>query len=162
MPDTAITAPPFTLKHPVIKIGPTGTSVDIACPATHVDLTPDQSDNTVETFCGSYTTYKPAKWTLTATVAQSYGTTGTWNLLQPLMDTIQPFVLQPDNTAASATNPVASGTAYVKAFAFIDGAPGEVSEIDIVLAVQGTPTWGIVAPTGLEAPTEPAPETAAA
>ncbi len=163
MPDVVVTAPPFVLKHPIIKIGATGSSVDIACPATNITFDSDQDENTVETFCGTYVTYKPPKWTLTATVAMSYGTNGVWTLLQPMQNTIQPFVLLPDNAAASVSNPVASGTAYVRAFAFVDGAPGEVSEIDIILAVQGAPTWGIVMPAMAEAPAaEPAAEPAPA
>jgi hypothetical protein len=156
MPDTAVTGAPFMLDHPVIKIGATGTSVDIACPATNLTVEPDQDENSVDTFCASYTSYKQPKWTITASIAQSYGTSGTWNLLQPLMGTMQPFVIKPDDAAASATNPAMSGTAYVKWVSFIDGGPGEASEVDVELAVQGAPVFGIVEPTmaTLEAPAE--------
>lgn len=150
MPDTVINAPPFIVQHPLIKIGATGTSVEIHCGATNLDVAVDQDENTVETFCGSYTSYKAAVWTITVTLGQSYGTAGTWTLLQPLVNTIQPFSLQPDTTAPSINNPNMSGNCLVKAFPFISAAPGEASEVDLVLAVQGAPLFGITAPAMME------------
>ena len=146
MPDTIVTAPPFIVTHPLIKIGPVGSAVEFECPATNLDTAVDQSENTVETFCGTYTSYKAPKWTVTITVAQSYGAEGTWTLIEPMVGTVVPFEIQPDAAAASVDNPNMSGTAMVKAFPFISAGPGSVSEIDIVLAVQGEPTFGIVAP----------------
>jgi hypothetical protein len=36
----------------------------------------DQDENDYETFCGTYSTYGPEKWTITATVLQSFGVDG--------------------------------------------------------------------------------------
>jgi hypothetical protein len=151
MPNTPVTAAPFILDHPLISIGPTGAAVEIECGATNLTVGVDQSDNTVETFCGSYTSYKAPKWTITVSIAQSYGAGGTWTLIHPMCGTVQPFLLQPDTAAPSVDNPVMSGTALLKQLPFIDGAPGEASEIDLELAVQGDPVFGIVAPTGVAA-----------
>lgn len=161
MPDTQVTAPPFILDHPSIKIGPTGSAIEIECGATNLTVDVSQDDNTVNTFCGSYTSYKAPKWTITVSLAQSYGAGGTWTLIHPMCGTIQPFVLQPDTAAPSVDNPVMSGTVLLKQLPFIDGAPGEASEIDLELAVQGDPVFGIVAPTGMAA-SSPAPSAAAA
>lgn len=160
------TSPPFIVQKPLIRLGATGQFVEIQCASTNLDIAVDQDENTVETFCGSYTSYKAAKWTVTVTVGQSYGTTGVWDLVKPMVGTIVPFAISPDVGAPSATNPVMSGNCLVKAFPFISAAPGEASEVDIELAVQGTPTWGIVLPTGTlqdaETPAEtPAPAAAA-
>jgi hypothetical protein len=165
MADTVVTAPPFIVTHPLIKIGATGSAVEFECGATNLDITVDQDENTVETFCGSYTSYKAPKWTVTITIAQSYGANGTWTLLHPLCGTLQPFSIQPDSAAPSVSNPNMSGTAMLKQLPFISAAPGEASEVDLELAVQGTPLFGITAPamvleTGT--PSETPAETAAA
>jgi hypothetical protein len=142
----AVTAPPFIVTHPLIRLGDATTGVEIECAATNLDVNPDQDENTIETFCGSYTSYKAVKWTITVSVGQSYGTGGVWTLVQPMVGTTVPFEVQPDTAAASVDNPNMSGTALVKAFPFISAAPGEASEVDIVLAVQGDPDFGITAP----------------
>ena len=156
MPDTIVEAPPFIVVHPLVKIGPVGAAVEFACPATNLDTAVDQSENTVETFCGTYTSYKAPKWTVTITVAQSYGAGGTWTLIEPMVGTIVPFEIQPDADAASIDNPNMSGMAMVKAFPFISATPGSASEVDIVLAVQGEPVFGDTAPVagGAEAAAE--------
>jgi hypothetical protein len=141
-----VTAPPFILDQPLISLGATGSEVQIQCGATNLEVAVDQDENTVETFCGSYTSYKAPKWTITVTLAQSYGADGTWTLIQPMCGTIVPFQLQPNTTAASVDNPNMSGTVLVKQLPFISGAPGEASEIDLELAVQGDPVFGITAP----------------
>jgi hypothetical protein len=156
MPDETITAAPFFLDHPYIRLGPTGSGVDISCAGTNLTATADQDEATVETFCGSYTSFKAPKWTVTFTLAQSYGAGGTWTLIHPLCGTTVPFEIRPDQATASVDNPVMSGTAVVKQLPFIDGAPGEASEIDLELAVQGDPLFGIVSPTGTAAPAEQA------
>src|SRR5262245_6299457 len=151
MADTSVTSPPFIIVLPLIKLGTTGSSVTIQCAATNLDVAVDQDENTVETFCGSYTSYKAEKWTITVTVAMSYDATGVWTLVQPMVGTIVPFQLQPDDAAASASNPNMSGTVLVKAFPFISAAPGEASEVDLVLAVQGQPAFGTTAPAAAQA-----------
>lgn len=159
MPDTQVTAPPFIFTRPLIRLGTTGAGVEIECASTNLDVTVDQDENTVETFCGSYTSYKAEQWTVTVTIAQSFGANGAWTLIHPLCGTIVPFIIQPQLGAPSVDNPVMSGSVLVKALPFISAAPGEASEVDLVLAVQGQPTFGIVAPTMAEAS---APQSAAA
>lgn len=162
MPDTVVNAPPFVITKPLIKIGATGSGVEFECAGTNLTVAVDQDENTVETFCGSYTSYKAPKWTVTVTIAQSYGTSGSWTLIHPLCGTVQPFVIKPDTGTASVSNPAMSGTAIVKQLPFIDAAPGEASEIDLELAVQGQPTFGIVDPTMAAVESEPAAEPAVA
>lgn len=159
MPDTTITSPPFIFKKPEITLGAAGTSVDIACAGSAVTAEPEQDENTVETFCGTYTSYKPEVWTITVTALQSFGTGGLWNQVRPLCGTVVPFTLLPDASAPiSETNPEMSGTAYVKGFPFLGGAVGETSEFDLELAVQGVPVF-TVTPVGTF---ENEPETQAA
>lgn len=136
-----VNAPPFIPVHPVLKLGTAPNTVDISCPAESLEVSPDQDENTIETFCGSYTTYKPEKWTITASSFLSYGTAGLWNLLRPLVGTVVDFEVRPDDDVAAPGNPSMKGKAVVKAFPFFSGGPGEPTAVDIVLAVQGIPTW---------------------
>jgi hypothetical protein len=139
---TAASAPPFIYTKPTIRIGDVTTGVEIQCSATHCRLGVDQDENTVETFCGVFTSYKAEKWVLEVTAANSYGTTGLWTLLRPLCGTIVEFGVLPANgTAISASNPEATGTGYLKGFDFIDADPGGASEVSIVLGIQGVPTF---------------------
>lgn len=144
MADTPVTAPPFVPVKPLIQIGTTGASVDIACAAGELAVEVDQDETTTETFCGSYTTYKPEVWTATVTVFPSYGAAGLWNLLRPLVGGLQPFTILPDATLpAGPDNPEMSGTCIVKAFPFYTGAPGEPTSFDVELAIQGVPTFAL-------------------
>lgn len=139
---TPVTEPPFLPVKPKIRVGDATTGVDIECAAGELAVEVEQDEATTETFCGTYTTYKAEVWTITATVFPSYGAAGLWNLVRPLVGAVQPFAILPDAAAAvGVDNPMMTGTAIVKAFPFFAGSPGEPSSFDLVLAVQGTPTF---------------------
>lgn len=142
MADTTVAVPPFIIQKPKISIGTTGTAVDIACAASQLAVEADQDENTAETFCGSYTSYKPPTWTVTVTVLQSFGTTGLWNQIYPLANTIQDITILPDaSQPVSETNPELRAQAFVKYPNFLNASVGETSEFDLELAIQGTPTF---------------------
>jgi len=136
-----VTAVPWVLVHPYISIGTTPNDIEIHCAATNLKVEAAQDESKKETFCGAYVSFKPVVWTITATSLMSYGTTGLWNLLQPMMGTVVPFEVRPDTGVASPTNPSMKGTAMVKWVDFINGNANEISECDVVLAVQGAPTF---------------------
>jgi hypothetical protein len=116
--------------------------VEIHCFANEIHTNVDQADNTIDTFCGSYTSYKPEKWDVTLAALQSFGADGLWNQIRPLVGTEQDFTILPDrDQPVSADNPEMSGKCIVKAFPFLDGAVGEASSFDLVLAVQGEPLF---------------------
>jgi hypothetical protein len=140
--DTTISAVPQFITNPYIQIGTTGSAVIFGTVASHVRLSPDQDENTVETFGGVYTSYKAEKWILEASVPMSYTTaTGAWTALRAMANTTQTFEVRPSAAVVGASNPKATGTVYVKGFSFIDAGPGEASEIDLVFACQGTPVF---------------------
>jgi len=143
MPDAVVQDIPFTPVKPLIQIGATGSSVEIACAAGELAVEVDQDETTTETFCGSFTTYKPEQWTITVTVFPSYGTNGLWTLVRPLVGQTLPFQIAPDadNPTGTADNPLMFGDCLVKAFPFYTGSPGEPTSFDIELAVQGAPHW---------------------
>lgn len=160
MPDVV----PFILQKPTIALGPVATEVEIQCSANQVEAAPEQDETTVETFCGTYTTYKPEVWTITIGALQSFGDDGLWTLVRPLVGTTVPFRLLPDSrVAASVDNPQMEGMATVKAFAFLNAEVGEASEFDLELAVQGEPTFTTTpGVTTLADEGEPEPEYATA
>jgi len=141
MPTVDVTAAPHIAVKPFLSIGAVANAVTFICAAESVEVTPEQDESTIETFCGAYTTYKPEQWTITASSFLSYGANGLWAALRPLVSTVQPFIFRPDNGVASVTNPQMAGNALLKAFPFFAGGPGEPTAVDVVLAVQGTPVW---------------------
>lgn len=157
MPVTEVV--PFIIKHPELTI-PAGTGIPpvpatdvvIRCQGHSLAVEPDQDENTFETFCGTYTTYSPEKWSITISCYTSYGTNGLWTLLRPLVGKVVGFKLLPDGDAAvSVDNPQMAGTAMVKAFPFLSGDVSDASDVDVVLAVQGAPTFATTGTTGTEA-----------
>lgn len=137
-----VEAAPFVLVKPKITVGPAGSEVEFECGANQVEAAPDVDESTTETFCGTFTSYKPEVWTITITALTSYGADGLWNLLRPFAGTRQAFTLLPDaSKPIGPDNPEMSGECIVKPFAFLSAAVGETSDFDLVLAVQGIPTF---------------------
>jgi len=147
---------PFILVKPKITLGPAATAVEFECGANQVEAVPEVDENTVETFCGTFTSYKPEKWTITITALTSYGVDGLWNLLRPMAGTKQEFTLLPDiSMPIGPDNPEMSGECIVKPFAFLSAAVGESSDFDLVLAVQGIPAFDEAGPLTARAGAEP-------
>jgi len=145
MATTDVTAPPFIPVKPYLSVGAPANLVTLICAAENVDVTVDQDENTVATFCGTYTSYKAEQWTITASAYMSYNsTTGLWGALRPLVGTVTPFEFRPDTAVVGVNNPKMTGNAVLKAFPFFSGGPGEPSAIDVVLAVQGVPVFATV------------------
>lgn len=144
---------PHFMTRPLLVIGPSASPImELQCAANNIEATPDQDENEYDTYCGSYQTLGPEKWNITATVLQSFGTDGVWTKLRPVVGTVQPFELRPDAPdPRGLDNPAMTGNALVKAFQFLNGGVNGPSEIDIVLKVQGTPTWLTTGGTPLRA-----------
>jgi hypothetical protein len=137
-----VETPPFILISPSIKLGPPATAVEIKCSTHQISHGIDQNSNDYETFCGSYRVYGAAHETITLTVYQNFDPTGPWAVLSPLRGQTVEFELLPDDrVAASPTNPKMTGVVRVPAMPFIDAAVNEASEIDVELAIQGTPVF---------------------
>jgi hypothetical protein len=133
---------PFILVKPCIQLGDNTTGVLLQCMTNQVQAVGDQDDTKTDTFCGSYTSYKAEVWTVTLTALASYGADGLWDQVRPLVGQVIPFVLVPDATQAiSIDNPAMWGQARVKVFSFLDANVGEASDFDLVLAVQGQPSF---------------------
>ena len=137
-----VDAPPFNPVIPFIQVGTDPDTVNFECAAQQLEVSPEQDETTTETFCGSYTTYKPEVWTITATVYPSYGAEGLWTALRPLVGQTVPFEVRPSrDDVVSVDNPSCTGSGLIKAFPFYMGAAGEPTSFDLRIAVQGSPTF---------------------
>ena len=149
---------PYQMIKPLVRLGDDVTGVEMQCYSNNVAVEVEQDETTSETYCGTYTNYKPEVWTITLTVLQSFGADGLWTMVKPLVGTTVEFAILPDaDQPVSVDNPIMTGTARVKAFPFLSGAVNETNEFDIELGVQGMPTWSITEPAGLAAEPEPQP-----
>ncbi len=136
---------PFIPKKPYIVIGTDPDTVQFECAAEDVTVEASQDENSIETFCGIYKSYKPAEWTATVSAYLSYGAEGLWNALHPLANTIVDVEIRPDNAdPVSESNPSMTGPAYLADISFLSTAVGKPNAVDVVLAFQGEPTWSYV------------------
>src|SRR5262245_23307185 len=128
---------------------------ELACYTNHIELSPDTATTTVDTFCGSIDYPGITKWTLIATLYQSWdATTGTEAILNPLVTANVPcyFVIFSNRLAAvSATNPGWQGQVQPAPYAPLNGDAGDVSEISLEWALLAAPTKITTPPTALAA-----------
>lgn len=172
MPDVA----PFIIDKPSLKIlaaeAPEtvpAADVELQCTGRGLEVTVDQEETELTTFCGTYTTYGKERWTVLLQAYTSFGTAGLWTLVRPLVGHVVTFELLPQGDAAvSVSNPLMTGKAIVKAFPFLTGEQGDASEVDVEFAVQGEPEFLETAPvaggtqTTAQQATEPVEEEQAA
>jgi hypothetical protein len=136
---------PLILDDASLKISDDGTTAgltELACVATHIELSPDVSVTTVDTFCGSTDYPGVVKWSLIATLVQSFDPAATEEVLSaalaldgPTAFEIVPYRSQP----ISATNPAWSGEVVPKPYAPINGDAGDASTVELEWSVVGAP-----------------------
>jgi hypothetical protein len=125
--------------------------VELACVANHVEVSPDVSVTTLDTFCGSRDYPGTVKWSLVATLYQSFDAGATEETLSAAYD-----AYKLDGTAAtfrvcgtrdapvSATNPEWTGEVIPQPHAPINGDAGDASTVDLEWSVIGEPVKNIV------------------
>ena len=140
---------PLILTDPSIKISKTGDETgltELACDASHVELTPDTTTTTVDTFCGSRDYPGVTKWTLNMTLVQSFDPDATEEVLSAAVElgTDVPFEIIPvKSLPVSATNPSWTGMVRPAPYAPINGDAGDVSNVEIEWAVTVGPTKSV-------------------
>jgi hypothetical protein len=139
------------LDNASLKIGTAATAAalkELACWTNHIELSPDTATTTVDTMCGSIDYPGTTKWSLVATLYQSFDVGGPEEVLAPLVTAGVPcwFVIAADRVAPiSATNPGWQGQVQPMPYAPLNGDAGEPSEIEL--------EWGLVAaPTKITTP----------
>src|SRR4029077_12698507 len=154
---------PLILTNASLMIG----DVELACVANHVELSPDVAVTTLDTFCGSRDYPGVIKWSLVATLYQSFDPEATeaaldavWTAYQadgsPASFRVAGYRDQP----VSATNPAWTGDAIPPPSAAtspkwraaptrrrgsrINGDPGDASTVELEWSFVGEPTKNIV------------------
>jgi len=137
---------PLILTDCGLKIGdgatPTEVLTELACTVTHLELTPETSTTTVDTFCGSTDYPGTTKWSLVVSLAQSFDADSTEDVLSAALAAGGPvgFEIVPyKSQAVSATNPKWSGTCIPAPYAPISGDAGDVSTVELDWSVVGEP-----------------------
>src|SRR6185503_10787206 len=136
-----------------IKISKDGTEAgltELACAASHVELSPDVSVTTIDTMCGSVDYPGVVKWALIATLYQSFDPDATEEVLSAAVElgVPTPFELVPyKSQPVSATNPMWRGEVIPQPYAPINGDAGEASEVELEWSVVGQPEKLTAPPT---------------
>lgn len=107
---------------------------DFKCLSKTAELVPGERIN----FCEN-------EWTVTLEVELSYAaTTGSWNLLNALRDTVVEIVIAPADAVAAATNPTATFDARIPPIPLMMGAEyGSRMTFSLELTSEGEPVFGV-------------------
>ena len=146
---------PLILDNAGVTIG----GKSLACVSTHVELAPEVSITTIETFCGSTDYPGVVKWTLNLTLVQSFDPDATEDILSAAVDAGVPIaytVVGYRDREISDTNPEWSGEVVPQPYAPINGDAGAESTIDLSWACTGPPTKSITPPIAASASREKA------
>ena len=150
---------PLILNDASIKLGTTtgdnyAALKELACVASHVELTPDVSVTTVDTMCGSKDYPGTVKWALIATFVQSFDTDATEDVLSAALAASEaaggagiPFAVSGYKGAISATNPVWTGKVIPQPYSPINGDAGDASEVEIEWSLEEEPVKSETTPT---------------
>lgn len=152
----AVKPMPLILDNAGLKIG-TGADVaslvELACVATHVELSPDVATTTIDTFCGSTDYPGNVKWTLNATLVQSFDPEATEDTLSAAVEAGVPVpfaVVGYRDLPIGPTNPEWSGMVVPQPYAPINGDAGAESTIELAWSLTDAPSKS-VAPGGMAA-----------
>lgn len=141
---------PLILDNAGLKIGDGATTevlTELACLANHIELSPDVSITTLTTMCGERDYPGVVKWSLVATLYQSFDPDATEEVLSTALATGKPVgfeVIGYRDQAVSATNPKWKGQVIPQPYSPINGDAGDASTIELEWSVVGTPTKVIV------------------
>jgi hypothetical protein len=150
---------PLILTDASLKLGETPTDAyaalkELACVASHVELTPDVSVTTVDTMCGSKDYPGVVKWALIATFVQSFDALATEEVLSAALAASKaangapiPFALAGYKGPVSATNPCWTGKVIPQPYSPINGDAGDASEVEIEWSLDAPPLKNTTTPT---------------
>lgn len=140
---------PLILDDASLKISTDGTTTnlkELACVASHVELSPDTAVTTVDTFCGSTDYPGQTKWSLLATLVQSFDVGATEEVLSAALAYAEankvpiPFeVVGYKGKVIAADNPAWAGLVVPEAYAPINGDAGDASTVELEWGLVGAP-----------------------
>lgn len=136
---------PLILDNADLLIGTPPQS--LACTLNHIELNPDVSETTLTTMCGEVDYPGIVKWSLVATLYQSFDPDATEEVLSAAVEGGVPvaFLIVPRrDEAVSATNPSWGGTVIPQPYSPINGDAGDASTVELEWSVVGAPVKSIV------------------
>jgi hypothetical protein len=141
---------PLILTDASLKISNDGTEAgltELACVANHIEISPDVTVTTLDTMCGTKDYPGTVKWSLIATLYQSFDPDATEDVLSaavalgvPTPFEVVPYKSQP----ISATNPSFSGMVIPQPYSPINGDAGDASTVELEWSMDGAPAKTIV------------------
>jgi len=132
---------------------------ELACVLNHIELNPDVTVVTLTTMCGEVDYPASTKWTLVATLYQSFDPDATEEVLSAAVEANVPvpFELIPRrDDPVSATNPMWSGELIPQPYSPVNGDAGGESTVELEWALTAAPvksTAAAVVATGATAGT---------
>ena len=140
---------PLILTNAGLKISSSEDVADLtelACLVNHIEISPDVSVTTLDTMCGSRDYPGVVKWSLVATLYQSFDPDATEEVLSAAVADGGPVpfeVIGYRDQPVSADNPVWSGLCIPQPYSPINGDAGDASEVDLEWSIVGEPTKSI-------------------
>jgi len=145
--DKAMPEPlPLILDNASLMIAPgpdPAVPIELACLTNHIELSPDVSVTTLETMCGARDYPGTVKWSLIATLYQSFDPAATEEVLSGAVDGGVPVAFEVKgrrDQPVSATNPKWTGQVIPQPYAPISGDAGDASTVELEWSVVGAPT----------------------
>lgn len=142
---------PLILDNAGLKIGdggdPSEVLTELACVLNHIELTPDVSVTTLTTMCGEKDYPGVVKWSLIATLYQSFDPDATEEVLSTALDSggaVGFELMGRRDDPVSATNPVWTGQVLPQPYSPINGDAGEASTVEIEWSLVAAPVKSIV------------------
>jgi hypothetical protein len=140
---------PLILTNAGLKLNDT----ELACVVNHIELSPDTSVTTLDTMCGSKDYPGTVKWSLVATLYQSFDPGATEDVLSAIMAAYRADGTLPTyevvgyrDRPVGADNPSWSGEAVPKDYSPINGDAGDASQIELEWSLTAEPTKSTTAP----------------
>jgi hypothetical protein len=126
----------------------------LACVTNHLELTPDTTVVTITTLCGETDYPGTVKWSLVATLVQSFDAAATEEVLSAAVEggVPVPFEIIPRKSdPVGPTNPSWTGEVIPQAYSPINGDAGAESTIDLEWSLTGPPTKSVTPVAGAAA-----------
>jgi SAP domain len=137
---------PLIMNDASIKISTDATTVnlkELGCSANHIELAPDTGVTTLDTMCGSVDYPGVTKWSLVATLYQSFDVDAVEQVLSAALASGVPVafeVVGRKTPVISATNPAWSGLVRPQPYSPVNGDAGDASTVELEWAITTGPT----------------------
>jgi SAP domain len=137
---------PLIMNDASLKISTDATTVnlkELGCSANHIEIAPDTGVTTLDTMSGSVDYPGVTKWSLVATLYQSFDVDAVEQVLSAALASGVPVaweVVPRKTPPVSATNPAWSGLVRPQPYSPVNGDAGDASTVELEWAITQGPT----------------------